>query len=683
MHWWENYPWRMIQTNLREIDMEDIEAEKYAADLKEFGATVVTLNAAGIIASYDSELDYQPRSAYLHGDSLEKIVEECHKAGIKVIARMDFSKIRYEVYKKHQDWAYRRADGEIVNYNGNVHTCPNSDYQQKYSLEIVKEVLNKIPFDGVFCNMSGFLVVDYNYTYHGPCHCKNCERLFREQYGEVIPEKDDPKDPVYKKYARFKADCSQKQKMNLHQTIRNLNPEIAIDGVDYVRIESNTEIGMEKWIYSASSNARKISGAKRDRVVDSAAVDFLGFRYRDTSVSPAQMELRQWQNLANSGSCSIYIMGRLDNHKDTSTFEGTKKVFQFHKKYEELYSGIESAAEVMLIHKNLLARVDHETYGWIRALTESHIPFDEIRQSELKSMEQLAGKKIAILCDARLLSAKQAELLDVFAESGGIVLVTGDTGLYAAFQDPQKAFPLECMGVERIAEKKTGLMSSTFFVNESEKEIFPHCADAPYIAFGEELVTAEFKGGTQKYLSMIGEHPFGPPELCCYTEEDVTAHPGVTVYPHGKGKGVYLPWMAGTFYYREGYQNTLNIMQDVLCHLCGAAPIATKLTPMVEVNINKKGDMTILQLVNTSGVFSNSFFPPVPVHDIELHLPIDGVTEEEQKKRKETGRRKLPDVQTYNGGTVSVRQIGKEWILTLDKLSAYEMITMAGGEKDV
>ena len=61
MHWWENYPWRMIQTNLREIDMEDMDAKKYVADLQAFGATVVTLNAAGIIASYDTELEDQPR----------------------------------------------------------------------------------------------------------------------------------------------------------------------------------------------------------------------------------------------------------------------------------------------------------------------------------------------------------------------------------------------------------------------------------------------------------------------------------------------------------------------------------------------------------------------------------------------------------------------------------------------
>ena len=52
----------MVQTNLREIDMADIDAVVFAQELKEFGATVVNLNAAGIIASYDTKLAYHPRS---------------------------------------------------------------------------------------------------------------------------------------------------------------------------------------------------------------------------------------------------------------------------------------------------------------------------------------------------------------------------------------------------------------------------------------------------------------------------------------------------------------------------------------------------------------------------------------------------------------------------------------------
>lgn len=102
-HWWEGYPWRMIQTNLRQIDMADINAKEYAKQLKGFGATVVTLNAAGIIASYQAKHPYQAQSEYLTGDSLRQIIDACHEEGIRVIARTDFSKVHYDLYEQHPE----------------------------------------------------------------------------------------------------------------------------------------------------------------------------------------------------------------------------------------------------------------------------------------------------------------------------------------------------------------------------------------------------------------------------------------------------------------------------------------------------------------------------------------------------------------------------------------------------
>ena len=115
-HWWDGYPWRMIQTNLRQIDMEDMDAERFAQDLQDFGATVVTLNAAGIIASYDTKLDFHTKSDYLHGDSLQSIIDACHKRGIRVIARTDFSKIRYPLYERHRSHVYHPARGAFHPY---------------------------------------------------------------------------------------------------------------------------------------------------------------------------------------------------------------------------------------------------------------------------------------------------------------------------------------------------------------------------------------------------------------------------------------------------------------------------------------------------------------------------------------------------------------------------------------
>lgn len=253
--------------------------------------------------------------------------------------------------------------------------------------------------------------------YHGPCHCENCKRLFKEQYGLDIPDRDDPRSPDYRKYAAFKSACTKAQRERLVQTVRSISPELAINNVDYIRTESATEIGVPQWQYSASCNARRTAGPLRLRPADNASVDFMGFRYRDSSVSAGQLALRQWQNLANAGSVSLYIMGHLDNHKDRTALNASKAAFAFHREHEALYRGLQSAAKVLLVTKPIMARSDPEVYGWVRALTESHIPFDEVKLTEL-TPELLRRWDVVILGDVKQCSPQQTTMLDAYAAQG-------------------------------------------------------------------------------------------------------------------------------------------------------------------------------------------------------------------------------------------------------------------------
>ena len=53
----------------------------------------------GIVASYDTKVPCHTPSEYLTGDSLRTLLDECHREGIRVIARTDFSKVRYPLYQ--------------------------------------------------------------------------------------------------------------------------------------------------------------------------------------------------------------------------------------------------------------------------------------------------------------------------------------------------------------------------------------------------------------------------------------------------------------------------------------------------------------------------------------------------------------------------------------------------------
>ena len=74
--------------------------------------------------------------------------------------------------------------------------------------------------------------------------------------------------------------------------------------------------------------------------------------------------------------------------------------------------------------------------------------------------------------------------------------------------------------------------------------------------------------------------------------------------------------------------------------------------------MQKKSDRFLVQLINGSGVFANSYFRPIPMQKIELHLP--GMA----------GK----SVKALNGGTGVAQSAGDALIITLDQLNEYEAI---------
>ena len=657
--WWEENPWRMVQTNLREIDMEHMDAEAFAGELASYNATVVNLNAAGILASYDTKLDFQNKSAFLHGDTLKQMVDACHRRGIRVIARCDFSKIGYNIYEQHPDWVYRDANGNIMNYNGFVQTCVNGPYQQKYMFEILKELFTTHDFDGLYCNMAGTFVTDYDYNVYGPCQCENCRNLFAQQVGGEIPKANDPRDPAFRKYMGWIGKCAGMQKRKMYEIVKQIRPDIAVNGFDYSRTEANQDIGRPTWVYQTSANARRVRGTgTKPYVSDTASVDFLGFRYRHSSVSSGIMEVRQWQSLSYTSSLSLYIMGTLGGHKDRTALDASRKAYDFMAAHEDLYRGVTSGAEVLLIDKPLMGREDKEVSGLVRALTEMHIPFDEGNQADITA-EILKKYKAVVLPDFSALSDGQAAALDAYVKEGGKLIATGKTGIQNERRMPRQNIVPEAFGLGGFTIEK-GLKSSVFEITEKDEAALHESAKIGlgYVVPGSEILLAEAGENTEKYLKLVPEQKVGPPEVCYPTEESEL--PGTFANRYGEGVAVYVPFAAGTFYREQGYENTFIFLKDVFANLAGVKSIAPDLTPMCEITVTKQPGRTLIHLINTTGCFDNSFFAAVPLSDIALSC-------------------ELPEectVKAFNGGCAEIVSEGGERVIRLDRLNTYEVIAV-------
>lgn len=83
--------------------------------------------------------------------------------------------------------------------------------------------------------------------------------------------------------------------------------------------------------------------------------------------------------------------------------------------------------------------------------------------------------------------------------------------------------------------------------------------------------------------------------------------------------------------------------------------IAPGLHPSVELVLSKQENKTIVSLINASGYFGNSFFDPIPMTGIELHIPGS-----------------FQKAEALNGG-LTVLENG---VLRLNELNDFEMIVL-------
>ncbi len=620
----------MIQTNLREIDMRDIDAARVVADLEAFHANVLMINAAGIIASYPTKLPYHFQSPYLTGSSLAEIVDACHRADIRVIARTDFSKVRRPVYEEHPGWAYRTPEGGIVDYNGDVHVCINGAYQQECMFEILRECLTAHEFDGVFFNMGGYQTRDYSRNYHGICHCEGCRRRFGEMFGLELPGREDRSDPACRKYRVFQRRTLAAHAERLDAFLRALGPDLCVAGNlrtrrGFIRQESGTGVDrpLPRWQYSASDNTRWAVGGYPEMVSSNTTVDFVDIPYRHVAVSPHEQRLRLAQSLANGGALDYYLIGRLDDHEDRSGFEAVKELFHFHAAHEDVYRDLRPVADIALVRRG-----GSEYRGWFRFLVEHHFLFDVLRPEVLLERPAVAGPKSGtppwekyralVLPDLECVGDELAAKIDRFVEAGGALIATGRSGLRDDDDEPRERPAMACLGVERVEFVREDMRSAYFKLDD--KSGFRRFDLTDLILMDGPYVYARYAADARARMRLVPPHHFGPPERCYY--RTVVDRPAFTVRSHGEGVAVHVPWLPGALFYRQGYPNTADFAADLLEGICGLRPVGGNLSPMVEVTLASMPDgaRRVLHLVNGSGHFGVSYFAPVPMTGLEVEL---------------------------------------------------------------
>ncbi|MFT5885040.1 MAG: hypothetical protein ACI9IP_001500 [Arcticibacterium sp.] len=142
--WWKRNNLRLIQMNLPAYEAANIDADEIVQDLNDFSANTLIINAAGIMAFYKSELDFEYINPFIKPGELGRIIDKCHKNGIRVIVRFDFSRVHETIFKAHPDWFYISPNGERIINTDKYVVSINAPYVQDKAFRIVEEVIQNL-----------------------------------------------------------------------------------------------------------------------------------------------------------------------------------------------------------------------------------------------------------------------------------------------------------------------------------------------------------------------------------------------------------------------------------------------------------------------------------------------------------------------------------------------------------
>lgn len=626
--WWRK-PFAMLQTNLREIDV-DMDVDRVADVIVQHGAGAWLIGIGGIQAQYPTELPFHAKNSLLaqrtRGDLVLDAVEAARSRGLRLLARMDFSKISAQTAAEHPDWCYMSPDGNLQEHTGDlVSVCPCGGYYQERIFDVLEEVTRRYPLDGFFINWTTMNEEDYYKRYHGVCHCSSCQRRWLEYSGHKdLPR--GPSDAHYPKWLEFSRQVIDELTGRVRAFIAERLPSACLilgKSADIMFHEANNAVGRDLWHHATSEVASSWISYRPDVPVLVNSTTFFDMPYRMASEEPAHFAQYLLQCISRGGIPSIYMMGT-PGKIPYACMDVGRDIVRFHKKWSAVYDGLRPCAKTALVRPDRarMAGTEFEEAlsgfrGLYSAMQELHVPFDVISQEHLLAMaaadnDGLKRYDVVIIPNLGKLDMKEADVLDNWVFSGGSLIATGSSGVGDDGTVMLKSLPSLR---QRAAICKRELLWSSY-VAPPQADPGTHVYNGPIIPLYGAYYLFEWKTGTGGAYNVLARAPFSPPEKA-YGNVQVDQR-GYGSWKFGKGRGVVIPFTVGRGYRETGLAVFRDFFAKALREEGNAKErLSCSIAEQVEMTINSNGSKTVVHLINISGARGQNF---------GRHLPVPGGT---------------------------------------------------------
>lgn len=621
---WYREPFRLFQTNLLEVDA-DMDVEKVLDFIEDFGCNAWLVNGGGILSFYPTGLEHQTRNPFLDrrpgGDLFGDAVAAGHKRGIRVLARMDFSKINKAVADRHPDWLFVNPQGGLQEAEGQVSVDPAAGYYQEKLLEVVDEMIDRYPLDGFFFNRAGFNETDYALKYHGVSQSEASKRGFAEYSGgQTLPT--GPDSPNYDLWRAWGAKVVGDLWARVSTHIKTRRPDVALlRSDDLIFFEANNKIGRDLWHHHVNETISGFRTQRPHRPVLCHSVAFIDMPYRIASEEPEHLAQHLIQGMSRGANISTYIMG-VPGEIEYRALGLAREITRFHRDHSEIYRDLMPAAHIGLVRPDALSMsarrfkdANNEFRGLYEALQQVHLPFDVVPLEGIPDMAGNGGLErysVLVLADSGPLQPQIAQELERFVADGGRLVLTGNAGF-----DANGLAQLAAMPVVRITETVTDpdALKSTYVTSRPPEEGRYYFSPVSPV-FGA-FYSVEPKVDAQEMLYYLPQAPYGPPEKCYGHFADGT--PGY--YLNAAGKVAVIPWTIGRSYHELALTTLRDIVVQLVRELLGSdEPLSAELSDQVELTLQRRGDALVVHLDNLSGAHRMNYGPFLPIAGGRLRL---------------------------------------------------------------
>jgi FAD/FMN-containing dehydrogenase len=634
------------QTNITEADPPRYDIAWWRDYWKHTRVQGVIINAGGIFAYYPSKypLHYRPKSLG-DRDLFGELAAAAHADGLVVFARMDSNRAHEEAFRAHPEWFARQNNGEPYRAADRFITCINSAYYDDYLPQILREIIERSRPEGITDNSWAGL------GRASICYCESCHRSFRDKTGQQIPDTKNWDDPTYRKWIEWNyARRIEIWELNNRVTKAAGGPRCIWSGMnsgsvsgqsasfrDYRAICRRAEIIMldhqsrseSAGFHENAQIGQLIHGLLGwDKLIPESMAMYQAGRptFRVAAKPPLEAHLWMLEGIAGGIQPWWHHVGAY--HEDRRAYETAAPIMQWHEEHEQFLVNRTPVANVGLVwsqrntdfygRDNADELVEAPWRGWSNALLKARIPYVPVHIDDIEN----DGLKTLILANLAALSDEQLQKIQAFVNSGGNLVVTGETSLCDEYGDARPDFGIaDVFGVHagKRNNPSANVHSYLRLFPELRAEVYgPKAGDEPepkgkrhpvlsgfektdILGFGGTLNDLRIDAGVEVLATYIPPFPVYPPETS-WMRETHTNIPALTVRTLKNGSRiVYFAADIDRRYSRDNLPDQQRLLANAVTWAANNNfPLAITGPGIIDAHLYAQRTRLILHLVNLS-----------------------------------------------------------------------------------